>query len=340
MLCLIGVFAVSVGVASAAVPSPYSKSSTASGTGSVATISTACPSPIPTEITRPTYSGTYTDYSSTTVTTRPVSTFTTTVPSHNVTVTVSSSGTNPSTAITYTTITVTSYRPTALRTIEICTSTVTKSLEYTTTVYTGTYLPSPVASHCPTSTITSPTYLGGTVYSTVTSTSNPPAAVTTTYTPAGPTTTTIFDTSLTATNTMTRVATVSSGLATSTYTVSCTRTTFTGTATSATSTQALRCAPTNLIHDVAYIQHINDSQSFAPNQPTVDASTCCQLCADNDLCGVSNFQGGICSLRVATGLDGEGTCGLAEVVELGYEGFRERVTQAGCGRVEYQDQGQ
>ncbi|KAK6432403.1 hypothetical protein LTR95_011427 [Oleoguttula sp. CCFEE 5521] len=285
---------------------------------------------------RPTYSGTYYDYSSTTVTAT-TDTYTRTFPSYNATITISSPGVNPSTATSFTTITDTLYIPTATRASEICTSTLTKTLEYTTTTYTGTYIPSPLSSYCPTSTSTSPIYLGGTIHTTVTSTSYPSPSFTTSYSPAGRTTTTLFDTSVTATGTVTLVAYVSSGIYTTTYAVSCTSTTFTATASGVTATQALRCAPTNLINDVAYIQYYNPAQSFAPGQQTVDASSCCQICAEIELCAVSNFNNGFCDLRLAWGVDEDGTCGVAERVVLGDYGFAGGVSQAGCGRVERED---
>jgi hypothetical protein len=115
--------------------------------------------------------------------------------------------------------------------------------------------------------------------------------------------------------------------------VICTSTVYTATAASPTITQAAKCAPSNLITDVSYIQNYNDDQSFSDGQQTPDASSCCQICAENELCAVMNWDNGFCQLRLASA---GAQCGVAERVVFGYYGFSPSFAQAGCGRVEFE----
>lgn len=257
-------------------------------------------------------------------------TWTRTIETFGATSTLSSNGTDPTTTTVYTTTYSPAFVATATETRRFCTETITNSLELTSTVFTGTYSLTPLATKC--STAYAVTYLSGTTTRSIVSTSIPAVQFITEYIDSGTTTITAYQSTATTTQTV-EYPQYTSGTFTSSYSTSCTTTVYTATASTAT-TQSAQCAPTNLISDVAGISYGDGSFGSADKQ--VDASACCQVCLDTDECAGMAFSGGpysagYCNLWIA-----DPVCGVAMYITPATESDdgNEYIVAPGCGSIE------
>jgi hypothetical protein len=193
-------------------------------------------------------------------------------------------------------------------------------------VYTGSYTPTPLPTYCPTSVHYEYIYSGDDVTETYTHTSQPLVTITTTvstlYTEYYHESTTTIDVP---------VSEFEWATATTTRTIAsdCTETSYTATA-STTTTQSAKCAPTNFVTGIGGVSNglgldaVNLWQKQDPANK--DASTCCQVCVEDDECVAMDFYSG-CTLYRGS------ECGNSIAVTFGYPGNSGFLAQAGCGAV-------
>jgi hypothetical protein len=193
-------------------------------------------------------------------------------------------------------------------------------------VYTGSYTPTPLPTHCPTSVDYEYNYNGDEVTSTYTLTSVPLVTLTTTistlYTEYYHESTTTIDVPVSAFEYAT---------ATTTRTIEsdCTATSYTATA-STTTTQSAKCAPTNFITNVGSVANVDGLESVnlwqKQDPANKDASTCCQVCVEDEECVAMDYYSG-CTLYRGS------ECGKAIGVTYSFPGDNAFSVQAGCGAV-------
>ena len=193
-------------------------------------------------------------------------------------------------------------------------------------MYTGSYTPTPLPTYCPTSVHYEYIYSGDDVTETYTHTSQPLVTITTTvstlYTEYYHESTTTIDVP---------VSEFEWATATTTRTIAsdCTETSYTAIA-STTTTQSAKCAPTNFITGIGGVSNglgldaVNLWQKQDPANK--DASTCCQVCVEDDECVAMDFYSG-CTLYRGS------ECGNSIAVTFGYPGNSGFLAQAGCGAV-------
>lgn len=213
-----------------------------------------------------------------------------------------------------------------------CTDHATKNVEFTTTVYTGSFTPSSLRQSCLPNTRTTYVY---DKTKTVTTTATDGVRITTS-TPAVKTKTKYPNT---VTSTMYEYGLPQSATSTSTVTAKgwCTKTVTTGTA-KATATYAAKCKPSNLIDGSAPV-------NFADNQPAnnpgdhanKDASACCQSCVDKEDCAASwltHYMGEDTCITYGRG-QWKPTCDVAYAVRVpnNMEEDSGRRGSVGCGSI-------
>ncbi|KAM0716496.1 hypothetical protein Q7P37_007941 [Cladosporium fusiforme] len=217
-----------------------------------------------------------------------------------------------------------------------CTASTTNNVEFTSTVYKGSYTPSSLSPQCLPSTSTKYVWAGTKV---VTSTKTDGVRITTS-TPAVKT-----KTKYRKTVTSTDYAYDLPSTATSTTTVTrpgfCTKTVTTATA-SATSTYAAKCKPSNMIEGSSPHDTWNTPESwieFGQSHPSnKDPSACCQACADDKSCEAMwyrTYQGQHYCIKYSK--EKKDTCGLAYAINP-YNSLEEdsgRHGQVGCGSISY-----
>lgn len=254
-------------------------------------------------------------------------TFATTVANYTRTTTITH--TPKAHTVNQTTGTSTALDPTATTYTLECTSNSTVNVEYTSTVYTGSFSASSLRTTCIPSTRTKDIYASGTTTVTPTETVYD-VVYNTVYTPA---VSTLLLSGLVARPTTTiQVDSIVfvPGTTTSADPIDCYPKKTTATA-SIKTTQSIACAPSNLINgggitdqaDDTYV--INDAKLAAAR----DASACCQLCLDDDDCAamtyvdIVNDPYGVCTIYNST----TPACGFAAAMGSGniVQG------QAGCG---------
>jgi hypothetical protein len=198
----------------------------------------------------------------------------------------------------------------------------------TSTVYTGSFTPTPLATYCPTSLAYVDIYSGDEVTSTYTFTEAPVVTITATISTLS--TDYYFHSTVTETQ---AVSEYEYTTATSTQTIEsdCTSTSYTATA-SSTATQSAKCAPTNFVtglgsignQDGLDVKNLWQGESFANK----DASTCCQACVEDEECVAMDFYSGTgCSLYLGS------ECGKSVQVTYTYPGAEGFSAQAGCGSI-------
>lgn len=154
------------------------------------------------------------------------------------------------------------------------------------------------------------------------------------YNPQGTSTVSSYDSTPTSYLTHTKYENT---IATATASDTCTSTIYTATA-SAAATQAAKCAPKNLIHNVEFINYRDSwekmSQEYIRDGEAVkDASSCCQACQDDEECVAMQYNEGWQCALFRNKEDGE--CPLAFTVGKGRPGWgRYMVAAPGCGRIE------
>jgi hypothetical protein len=201
--------------------------------------------------------------------------------------------------------------------------------ESTSTVYTGSYTPTPITTYCPTSTVYEDVYASGeAVTSTVTQTDMP--VVTVYSTDYSTSTDYYYDTTTTVTVHYSDFDYVTE-TSTMTYASDCTSTSYTATA-STTTTQSAKCAPTNFVMNLSSVGNQDglDADNLWQKQSPAnkDASTCCQACVEDETCVAMDFYHGTgCSLY--RGSD----CGKSIQVTYDFPGANGFMAQAGCGAV-------
>jgi hypothetical protein len=199
--------------------------------------------------------------------------------------------------------------------------------ESTSTVYTGSYTPTALTTYCPTSTAYEDVYASGEpVTSTVTETSIPVVTVISTayevYTDY------YYDTTTTVTSHYSAFD-YTTETSTQTYASDCTSTSYTTTA-STTTTQSAKCAPTNFVMNLSSVGNQDglDAENLWQKQDPAnkDASTCCQVCVEDEDCVAMSFYSG-CSLYRGS------ECGKSIQVTYDFPGANGFMAQAGCGAV-------
>ena len=118
---------------------------------------------------------------------------------------------------------------------------------------------------------------------------------------------------------------------TQTYASDCTSTSYTATA-STTTTQSAKCAPTNFVMNLSSVGNQDglDADNLWQKQSPAnkDASTCCQVCVEDETCVAMDFYHATgCSLY--RGSD----CGKSIQVTYDFPGANGFMAQAGCGAV-------
>lgn len=200
--------------------------------------------------------------------------------------------------------------------------------ESTSTVYTGSFTPTPLATYCPTSMSYVDVYSGDEVTETYTYTSMPLVTITTTVS----TLRTEYYYGATTTETL-PVSAFEYASATSTRTIEsdCTSTSYTATA-STTTTQSAKCAPTNFVMNLSSVGNQDglDAKNLwqGEHPANKDASTCCQACVEDDECVAMDFYSHTgCSLYLGS------ECGKSIQVTYDFPGAEGFSAQAGCGSI-------
>jgi hypothetical protein len=216
---------------------------------------------------------------------------------------------------------------------QAATDTSQRNVEFTTTVYEGSYTAAPLSQTCLPNTRTTYIY-AGTATETTTATDG---VRTTIFTPAVKTKTVYPTTTVTSTEydySLPRTATSTSTVTSEGW---CTKTVTTATA-AATATYAAKCAPSNLISG-------SSPHNFADNEPNYDpsaaankdASACCQACVDDENCAASWFRRYMGEDNCVTYGRGiwKDTCDVAYAVRApnNVEEDSGRRGQVGCGSV-------
>jgi hypothetical protein len=203
-----------------------------------------------------------------------------------------------------------------------------RSIEHTSTEYTGSFTPSSIRATCIPAESTEIVYGGGTTTYTPTETVFD-VYYNTVYTPG---VSTMWLSGLVPTPTTTlKVDSIVlvPGTTTSADEIDCYPTETTATASTKT-TQSIACAPSNLISqggitDEPTVPYIVQDPQFAAAR---DASACCQLCVEDENCAamiyvdITNDPYGICRIYNATS-----SCGFAAAMGSG----NQLQAQAGCG---------
>jgi hypothetical protein len=197
--------------------------------------------------------------------------------------------------------------------------------ESTSTVYTGSFTPTPLAAYCSTTLAYEFNY-ASTVTKTETETSIPVVTV------IVPTLSTEYYYHSTVTTTL-PVSAYETASATSTRTIEsdCTATSYTATA-STTTTQSAKCAPTNFVTGLGSVgnQDALDAKNLWQGESPAnkDASSCCQACVEDEECVAMDFYHATgCSLYLGS------ECGKSIQVTYSYPGDEGFSAQAGCGSV-------
>jgi hypothetical protein len=193
-------------------------------------------------------------------------------------------------------------------------------------VYTGSYTPTPLPTYCPTSVHYEHVYSGDEVTSTSTYTSTPLITITTTISTLY---TEYYHESTTTIDYPVSVFELATGTTTRTIESECTATSYTATA-STTTTQSAKCAPTNFVTGISGVSNVGglDSVDLWQKQDPAnkDASTCCQVCVEDEECVAMDYYSGCTLYR------GE-VCGEAIAVTYSFPGDKGFLAQAGCGAV-------
>ena len=198
-------------------------------------------------------------------------------------------------------------------------------------MYTGTYTPTPLPTYCPTSVHYEDVYSGDEVNSTSTYTTTPLVTITTTIS------TLYTEYYYQYTTTTIPISAFEFASATTTRTIErdCTETSYTATA-ATTTTQSAKCAPTNFATNIVGISNVGSTDAVnlwqKQDPANKDASTCCQVCVEDEECVAMSFYSG-CSLYRSP------VCGAdAIAVTFGYPGGEGQLAQAGCGKVAIQNE--
>jgi len=198
--------------------------------------------------------------------------------------------------------------------------------ESTSTVYTGSYTPTPLVAYCSTTLAYEFNY-ASTVTATETITSTPVVTVTVTV----PTLSTEYLESTVTTTVPASYYTTADAIATEKIERVCTSTSYTATA-ATTATQSAKCAPTNFVTGLGSIGNEDalDAKNLWQGESPAnkDASTCCQACVEDDECVAMDFFDGTgCSLYLGS------DCGKTIQVTYDYPGAPGVSAQAGCGSI-------
>jgi hypothetical protein len=202
-----------------------------------------------------------------------------------------------------------------------------RAAESTSTVYTGSFTPSPLGVYCST-TVENVFNYASTVTQTETVTSTPTVTITV------PTLSTHYYYHSTVTTTLPASDYMYvDAISTQTFESVCTSTSYTATA-STTTTQSAKCAPTNFYTGLLSVGNGDalDAKNLWQGESPAnkDASTCCQACVDDDECVAMDFYSHTgCSLYL-------GSCGSSIQVTDNYPGAEGFSAQAGCGFVKHE----
>lgn len=200
--------------------------------------------------------------------------------------------------------------------------------ESTSTVYTGSFTPTPLTTYCPTKLAYVDIYSGDKITTTYTFTETPVVTVTATVSTLS--TDYYFHSTVTTTLPISEYEYTTS---TTTWLIEqdCTSTSYTATA-STTTTQSAKCAPTNFVTGLGSVgngdgldaKNLWQGESFANK----DASTCCQACVEDEECVAMDFYYATgCTLYLGS------ECGKSIQVTYNYPGVEGFSAQAGCGSV-------
>ena len=194
-------------------------------------------------------------------------------------------------------------------------------------MYTGSYTPTSLPTYCPTSVHYEDVYSGDEVTETYTYTSQPYVTLTTTISTLY---TDYFHESTSTVTAHYSSFVYATATSTQTYASDCTSTSYTATA-STTTTQSAKCAPTNFITNIGQVSNVDGLDAVnlwqTEDPANKDASTCCQVCVEDEECVAMDWYNG-CSLY--RGSD----CGKRIGVTYSFPGGNDNsVAQAGCGAV-------
>lgn len=202
--------------------------------------------------------------------------------------------------------------------------------ESTSTVYTGSYTPTPLPTYCPTSVDYEYQYSGDEVTSTETYTSQP---LITLYTTISTLYTEYYHESTTTVTIPASHFEFATGTTTRTIESDCTATSYTATA-STTTTQSAKCAPTNFVTGIGGVSNVGglDSVDLWQKQDPAnkDASTCCQVCVEDEECVAMDYYSGCTLYR-------DSECGKSIAITYSFPGDNGFLAQAGCGSVVVKD---